>query len=292
MFAAGVAAMLLMTAGCATGGSDSTAVSPVTVTVTGTSPSPASPSSPVSAPPSGAGAALAPGFAAVAAGTGLTVGIAIAPVGRNAAAQIVLGDRAARVAWSTIKVPLAVAAERANGPSAAETNAIVNSDNASAEQLWSSLGSDAEAAQRVTAVLREGGDTRTRVPAEHLRAGFTIFGQTVWTLPAAATFTAHLPCMPTTAHVISLMGEVAGNQQWGIEAMRLPRSTAVKGGWGPGVDGGYLVRQIGLITYRDGEKTAVAMSAVGGSMSSGIAALDAVGTWLDKNLATLPRGSC
>ncbi len=228
----------------------------------------------------------------MAAQVGVPVGVALAPVGRGDSRPIMLGDNTPQVAWSTIKVPLAVAAERQNGPSTAESNAIINSDNASAEALWSSLGSDAVAARKVTAVLREGGDTQSTVPAQRLRAGFTVFGQTVWTLPAAATFTAHLPCMPGTAHVVSLMGQVAGNQQWGIEVMSTPRSTAVKGGWGPGVDGSYLVRQIGLITFSDGRQTAVAMSAAGGSMSGGIAALNAIGNWLNRNAARLPRGAC
>ena len=284
-----VAVCALGVSGCSTAGRGDGQVTPVTVTVTGSTTSqasaPASPSAPVANP-------LARGFGAVAAQVGVPVGVALAPVGRGDSRPIMLGDNTPQVAWSTIKVPLAVAAERQNGPSTAESNAIINSDNASAEALWSSLGSDAVAARKVTAVLREGGDTQSTVPAQRLRAGFTVFGQTVWTLPAAATFTAHLPCMPGTAHVVSLMGQVAGNQQWGIEVMSTPRSTAVKGGWGPGVDGSYLVRQIGLITFSDGRQTAVAMSAAGGSMSGGIAALNAIGNWLNRNAARLPRGAC
>ncbi|OPX09079.1 hypothetical protein B1964_25660, partial [Gordonia sp. i37] len=186
----------------------------------------------------------------------------------------------------------AVAAERENGTSTAESNAIINSDNQAAEQLWASLGSNTEASAKVTAVLREGGNPNTVVPSQQLRSGFTIFGQTRWTLPDAATFAGHLPCMPGTGHVLSLMGQVAGNQQWGVEIMQIPKTTAVKGGWGPGVDGAYLVRQIGVLTYRDGQQSAVAMSAVGGSMSSGTAALNALGNWLNQNIAALPRGRC
>lgn len=283
-----LAVCALGVAGCSTSRGAEGQVTPVTVTVTASTTSPVVPSTTSKAPSAGQ---LAQGFATVAAQVGMPIGVAIAPVGKGTGGPIILGDNTPRVAWSTIKVPLAVAAERENGPSTAESNAIINSDNASAEALWSSLGSDAAAARRVTAVLREGGDTRSAVPAQRLRDGFTIFGQTVWPLPAAATFTAHLPCMPGTSHVVSLMGQVAGNQQWGVEVMSAPRSTAVKGGWGPDVDGTYLVRQIGLITYRDGRQTAVAMSA-GGTMSSGTAALNAIANWLDRNIARLPRGRC
>ncbi|MEP9413098.1 hypothetical protein ABLE92_01920 [Gordonia sp. VNQ95] len=288
-----VAVAAVVSTGCAT--SDSAGPqSTVTVYASPSSSSTSSSayaSSPSSVTPA-SNQALAASFRRVASGTGLTVGVAVAPVGGASRPTITLGDLTPGVAWSTIKVPLAVAAERENGESASESNAIINSDNASAEALWASLGSNEEASRKVTAVLREGGNPNVVVPSVQQRAGFTIFGQTVWTLPAAATFVGHLPCMPGTEHVVSLMGQVAGNQQWGVEVMRLPKATAVKGGWGPGVDGSYLVRQIGLITYRSGEQSAVAMSAVGGSMSGGIAALNAIGNWLNANIAALPRGRC
>lgn len=285
-----VAAMVL--SGCASGDSESGPTSTVTVYATPSSSAPSASSASSSSPSSAANPALAASFQKVASGTGLRVGVAVAPVGEDSKATMVFGDRDPGVAWSTIKVPLAVAAERENGRSDAETNAIINSDNASAEELWASLGTAEEASAAVTAVLREGGNPDVTVPSQQLRAGFTVFGQTVWSLPDAATFTGHLPCMPGTEHVVSLMGQVAGNQQWGVEIMRLPKSTAVKGGWGPGVDGAYLVRQIGLITYRNGARSAVAMSAVGGSMSGGIAALNAMANWLNQNITALPRGGC
>ncbi|MGC4933790.1 hypothetical protein ACLQ3C_08905 [Gordonia sp. DT30] len=285
-----VVAGLVAATGCATSNSPA---SRSTVTVYA-SPSSSTGASTSSVAPSGIGAnpALAAGFRRVATGTGLRVGVAVAPVGRTAHATMVFGDQTPQVAWSSIKVPLAVAAERENGRSTAESNAIINSDNSAAEQLWASLGSNTEASAKVTAVLREGGNPNTVVPTQQLRSGFTIFGQTVWTLPDAATFAGHLPCMPGTAHVLALMGQVAGNQQWGAEIMSAPKTTAVKGGWGPGVDGAYLVRQLGVITYRDGQQSAVAMSAVGGSMSAGTAALNAIANWLNQNIAALPRGRC
>lgn len=274
--------------GCATSDTADRPISPVTVTVTASSPASSwsAPATPSAA--NAAAGALAASFARLR----LPVGIAIMPVGTGTAAPIVVGQTVPTVAWSTIKVPLAVAAQRKNGPSPAETNAIVNSDNASAEQLWSSLGDDRIAAAAVTEVLREGGDSTTIVPSQHLRAGYTIFGQTLWALPDAATFTAHLPCLPGTGHVVSLMGQVAGNQQWGVEVMSQPSSTAVKGGWGPGATSGYVVRQIGLLTFRDSSMTAVAMSTVGTSMSAGIASLNAAANWLNRNLVRLPRGRC
>ncbi|MFZ2512071.1 MAG: hypothetical protein WAW85_13410 [Gordonia sp. (in: high G+C Gram-positive bacteria)] len=219
------------------------------------------------------------------------VGISIAAVGGGEVVS--MGDQVSQVAWSTIKVPLALAAQRANGISAAETTAIINSDNASAETLWASLGTPEQAAEAVTGILREGKDTKTEVPAERRRAEFTIFGQTVWALDDAATFTANLPCLPGSEHVVGLMGQVAGNQNWGIESIA-SNTTAVKGGWGPAVSGGYVVRQIGVLTRKNGSQIAFALSTYTqqSTMESGIAALDQVGRWIGKNLKLMPSGNC
>ncbi|MBB4135427.1 hypothetical protein BKA16_001979 [Gordonia humi] len=219
------------------------------------------------------------------------VGLAVEAVGGGN--SMVFGDQTPRVAWSTIKVPIALAAERRNGASDSESAAIIDSDNAAAEALWASLGSPDQAAAAVTEVLREGGDETTTVPSQKLRPEYTVFGQTSWPLADAATFTAHLPCLPGSEHVVSLMGQVAGNQQWGLEVIPA-RATAVKGGWGPNADGGYVVRQIGLVTLKNGRRAAVAMStyAPGASMDSGIAALNQVGGWVGRHLASLPAGRC
>lgn len=221
------------------------------------------------------------------------VSVSIVAVGTSATPRIDLGTLPTQVAWSTIKVPLAIAAERKNGPQTSTAAAIQQSDNTSAEALWASLGSDQTAAAAVNAVLREGGSTAD-VPSTRLRAGFTIFGQTRWPVPDAATFSAHLPCMSGTKRVIGYMETVAGNQQWGAEIMTKPSATAVKGGWGPGPTSGYVVRQIGFITNRDGSMSAITMAtlAPGSSLGSGTAVLNQVAKWLNANVKALPRGSC
>lgn len=235
---------------------------------------------------------LRDGFAELSQTLAQPVGISIAPVGGDTTLD--LGDQTAQVAWSTIKVPLALAAQRQNGAAvtADVTAAIISSDNAAAERLWASLGPPQTAAEQVERVLAEAGDTTTEVSSERSRPGFTAFGQTVWTLPASAGFTAGLPCLPDSGNVVDLMGRVDGGQQWGLS--RVDRSVAVKGGWGPLLDGGYLVRQIGIITADDGQQIAVSMSthAPGATMDSGIAALNEVGDWLNTQLRSLPRGRC
>lgn len=287
---AGVLVVLALAGGaaaCSDGDSAPTATEIVYVTESaGQAPS-STESSPAATPKRG----LAASFAALTRELGQPVGVSMAPVGGGEVVS--LGEQTPQVAWSTIKVPLALAAQRKNGRMPAESPAIVASDNGSAEALWASLGTDQQAAAAVTAVLREGGDENSVVPSERRRPEFTIFGQTVWALPDAATFTANLPCLPDSEYVVSLMGQVAENQQWGIEVIP-NRSTAVKGGWGPSAGGGYVVRQIGLLTRKDGKQTAFALTtyAPGASLSSGIAALNRVGQWLGARLAALPAGRC
>src|SRR4051794_29666211 len=99
---------------------------------------------------------LAQSFAAYGAPLPGTVGLAYLPVGGKGV--VTLGDWTRGVAWSTSKVPLAIAALRAAREAAEPyvTEAISRSDNAAAERLWSMLGPPAAAAVAVEAVLRGG----------------------------------------------------------------------------------------------------------------------------------------
>ncbi|MFT4201385.1 hypothetical protein [Gordonia sp. (in: high G+C Gram-positive bacteria)] len=263
---------------------------------------PAPPSSTVKRPAPGPSMAQATGRLGAAAlqlnkrleplGLNQKVAVAITPVGVPAA-PIVIGDAAPQVAWSTIKVPLAIAAERKKGAMMPQTVAAISaSDNDAAQALWNSLGTNEEAAAAVTRVLREAGDTKSVVPSTQKRPPYTIFGQTSWSAASAARFTAGMACLPDSARVRQLMGRVDANQQWGATTMKTP--VEVKGGWGPGVSGGYVVRQNALITHRDGSQTAVAMVTFGPgtTMESGTAALNHVGAWLSAQSKNLPRGYC
>ncbi|WP_286135188.1 hypothetical protein [Mycobacterium sp. UM_Kg1] len=217
------------------------------------------------------------------------VGLAYAPVGQNGV--VTLGSLQSGVAWSTIKVPLAIAAIHANRPNAQElaAKAVTASDNDAAEQLWSSLGPAPQAAQQVQAVLRAGGDTGTAVESRRLRPEFSAFGQTQWPLARQAVFAAHLPCMPPAAPVYSLMRNTVTDQRWGLAGIGAP----TKGGWGPGRDGGYLVRQFGIVgTPRGDLAVALAAEPKDGSFGSGVAALNQMTQWLSAHAAELPGGRC
>ncbi|MFT4086734.1 MAG: hypothetical protein QM658_06195 [Gordonia sp. (in: high G+C Gram-positive bacteria)] len=223
------------------------------------------------------------------------VGVAITSVG-GTGEVITLGDQTPRVAWSTIKVPLSIAALR-HSPGDAKiaktvSTAIINSDNDAALTLRKSLGTPAQGQKQMNEVFRAGGDPGTK--AVDIKSDEETFGLTVWPLAGAAAFASNLPCTADADDVLKWMGDVAGNQDWGLRAMGKPRQVAVKGGWGPADGGGYEVRQLGVITHPSGEQTAVTMSTYvpGQTFEAGTATLNKVARWLDANLKKLPRGRC
>lgn len=232
---------------------------------------------------------LQTGFAKLANTIPATVGIAFAPVGQSRATA--LGAWSSGVAWSTIKVPLAIAALRSNrtNAQALAARAITQSDNAAAEQLWSELGSPAQAARQVQAILRAGGDGGTVVESRRLRPGFTAFGQTQWSLARQAQFAAQLPCIAGAGPVVNLMRNVVGDQRWGLAAGGAP----AKGGWGPGQTAGYLVRQFGVLPTSTGQLgVALAAEPRDGTFDSGVRALNQLSDWATKHLSRLPGGRC
>lgn len=162
-----------------------------------------------------------------------------------------LGSLTGGTAWSTAKVPVAMAAIDAGvGSSGDLRQAITASDNAAAERLWSALGGGSRAARAATAQLRAAGDGRTTVQSQRLRPGFTAFGQTAWRLSDQARFVAGMACSAQGAGVLGLMGSVIPAQRWGLG--QAGSSQRLKGGWGPGLTpgaaDGWMERQMGIVT--------------------------------------------
>ncbi|GAA4665912.1 hypothetical protein GCM10023197_21200 [Gordonia humi] len=223
------------------------------------------------------------------------IGLSITPVGGDEAMNF--GTVRTARAWSTLKVPVSIAAERANGKKVVADirPAIRASDNDAAERLWASMDDDKTAVADVTAVLREGHDSVTRIRSSLSRPS-SYPGATNWTLEQQSVFGAHLPCLPDSSRVLGYMRTVESNQQWGVKTMRKRGvTTAVKGGWGPVNDatGKYVVRQLGVVTTPRGA-FAVSMAALpsSGSFEDGIAMLNRVGGWVGANLNKLPVGGC
>jgi hypothetical protein len=199
-----------------------------------------------------------------------------------------LGRWSSGVAWSTIKVPLAIAALRHDRRLAQDlvVKAITESDNPASEQLWSQLGNPADAARQVEAIIRESGDASTMVESRRLRRGFTAFGQTQWTLDRQATYAAQLSVIPDGAAVIGLMHQITDVQRWGLAA----KGIAAKAGWGPGVHGGYLVRQFGIVPTQSGQwGVALAAEAHDGVFETGVEVVNSLSDWLVSRLPALAR---
>jgi len=241
-----------------------------------------------SAPPK---EALEADFAALENRLQAKIGVAVSAVGTGQT-PMALGDWQEGPAWSTIKVPLVIAAYRQQKPPKITDTmraAIIESDNAAAESIWETLGDPTIAAGQVQQILQETGDATT-VESRKLRPEFTAFGQTVWSLVNQVRFTASAACNSEDQPVFDLMGQVVPDQSWGIGGIP---GTQFKGGWGPSLSGKYLVRQIGVLTTPAG-KVAVAIAAepASGQFADGTQELGEVAKWLTGHLAAMPAGQC
>lgn len=233
---------------------------------------------------------LAADFATLLPSLGGRAGMAVMAVGGNVVAT--MGNWTAGPAWSTMKVPLALAALHGNSatPSYELSAAITESDNSAADQLWQSLGTPDQAAQQIDAILRQGGDTVTQVPANRTRSDYSAFGQATWALTDQVRFASRLPCLPNAGTVTDLMGKVVYGQQWGLGHLD---NVAYKGGWGPDQSGNYLVRQLGLVQTPNGQMAvAVAAQANSGGLDDGEAMLNKIAPLIVKHLGDLPAGKC
>jgi hypothetical protein len=244
-------------------------------------------------------------FERVAAGLSGEVGAAIGPPGSSEATSF--GSLQSGSAWSTSKVPIALRVlEDAGGPSGLSSaqaeemrSALTLSDNEAAAALFGNLerghGGLGGASAAVGEVLREGGDDNTQI-STHGRGEFSTYGQTEWSLANQQRFMSSLAagCVggPESSHyVLDLMGEVSSDT-WGLGSAGLPARW--KGGWGPGVDGGYLVRQMGIL-YVGNKEAVVTLAALptDGQFATGESMATTVAQWLAKQaprFAASPSG--
>lgn len=147
-------------------------------------------------------------------------------------------------AWSTSKVPVAVASSRDNEWVADLVPTMISeSDNDAAETLWVAMGGPNDAAAAVNEVLAEGGDVTTEFDA------MVAPGDTPWELEDQAAFAANLSCIDGAEPVLEAMGEIVDYQSYGLGQIDGAR---FKGGWGPDDEGGYLSRQLGTIPVEGG----------------------------------------
>jgi hypothetical protein len=197
------------------------------------------------------------------------------------------------VAWSTAKVPVAMAAISAGVARRSDlVQAITASDNASAERLWSALGEGETAAAAATQQLRDAGDERTQIQPQRLRSGYTAFGQTQWALTDQVRFVAGMACAGPGPDVLALMGDVIAGQRWGLGSTG--NQAEFKAGWGPGVNAGaadgWLDRQMGIVTI-GGRPVAVAMGSTAAGHDTATMNLTAIARWVVShvNAESAPR---
>lgn len=271
-------------AGCAGAGEPETVVVTSTSLVPEHTPAPVSqqhPSEALPAAPNEVQPLLDATVANVQASFGGQLGVATAGESGPAAAGFV----AASPAWSTIKVPIAVAALRTvPGLEQDARLAITASDNAAAERLYSAAGPEA-----VNAVLGEVGLV-TPVNTVKLRQEFSTFGQTALSVGDEALLASSLACVNGAAPVLQLMGQVDPSQAYGLGAI----GGLFKGGWGPDVNGLYQVRQFGLVPRGDGTWAPLALTALpaDGTYATGQAMLTTAAQQLAAGAMTLPPAAC
>jgi hypothetical protein len=234
-------------------------------------------------------------FTALQHSIGSPIGVAVSGLGLGQKVQVTGGLRDA-VAWSTSKVPVAMAVYAAGMAGSQQANlhaAITASDNAAAERLWSALGGGQTAARAADAQLQAAGDTRTVMESRTLRSGFTPFGQTDWKLTDQVRFTAGMACTDAGTQVLGLMNQTIAAQRWGLGSAGV--EAQMKGGWGPGtrpgVGGGYLDRQMGVLVIK-GKPMAVTIAALpsDGQHGTGTAQLTRIAKWVvgHANVRRLP----
>lgn len=216
-------------------------------------------------------------------------GVTVGGTGRSSAASG--GPLASGPAWSTIKVPIAQRVlEDGGGPDAVGERvrsqisaAITWSDNDAAAALFSRLeaghGGLEAASGAVDQVLRAAGDATTEISTRG-RDGFSTYGQTEWALVDQHRYLAALAggCTGDAASrefLLRQMGAVGGSDTFGLGSTGL--AGRWKGGWGPGVDGRYLVRQMGVVDAARGP-VVVTMAAIpeDGTFETGQAMLDRI----------------
>ncbi|MFC4126417.1 hypothetical protein [Nocardia rhizosphaerae] len=220
------------------------------------------------------------------------VGMALMPVGGER--MTIYGDWTTGIAWSTIKVPLAVAALRHDQDRSIfemVRAAITVSDNDAAADLWYSLGTGRQAAAAVQQVLDEADAAAVGEYGPHTELDHTSFGSTEWSLANQVRFASRLPCLAGTELVTELMGEITPEQSWGLGLLD---GTEFKGGWGPDDDTGvYTVRQFGLVPVGSGLlAVALAAQADSGSFTDTTALLDRMAMLLARHLPELRGGVC
>ena len=240
---------------------------------------------------------------------GVRAGIAVAPTNGDASSVTSWGSWPGGRAWSTIKVPLAIAASNHSGGTlsgsgypygacsaassvnSAIASAINSSNNCSAWNLWQYLGGNSStAANAVMNTLKAGKDTSTVVPSSPTGGGLTS-GQANWSIANQALFAANIASVPDHHYTFSQMGTHSGGDNSGLYTV-FPGSRTKSGNSGASATAtDTITRQFGIIAIGGGQCSAVALGVNGGSGSNFDWLTELAGI-VKNNLSSLPSGPC
>ncbi|AWB81983.1 hypothetical protein C3B44_06150 [Corynebacterium yudongzhengii] len=156
-------------------------------------------------------------------------------------------------AWSTIKVPIAIAATQ-NGledDSVIEL-AITESDNDASRILWNFLGDTETAALAAEEVMVEGNGPSTLYDTVTTYYGSS-FGNASWPLINQARFAANLECIDGAGPTYAAMGDIV---EWQSDGLAGLDDAHVKGGWSDELETAneylYTYRQLGAVVTDSG----------------------------------------
>lgn len=163
--------------------------------------------------------------------------------------EYLAGAEGAEPAWSTIKVPIAIAALRDGADESLVDAAIKESDNDAAYALWQQVewteGSAIESIQKLL------NDFDSNVEMDQA------FGMSTWKVKDQARFASRLGCVHESEYVYDAMQDIVDWQKWGLSGLDGVHS---KGGWGlDDSDGEYTSRQMGVMPV-DGGEVGIAIS--------------------------------
>lgn len=177
------------------------------------------------------------------------------------------GELTTGPAWSTIKVPIALAAAAKSTANPAQvTSALEASDNNAVAGLWSALGSPSQAAQETQDQIQALAKA-PKVLSQKARPEFSAYGQTQWPLADQAEFGFQVQCAAHADAVTAHMGKVAADQRYGLGQLS---GAHYKPGWGPNESGQYLVREFGYVPGPKGSVgVSIAAQASDGTYASG-----------------------
>lgn len=165
---------------------------------------------------------------------------------------IAVGDKGKGPVWSTIKVPIAIAALKDGADKSLVDLAIKESDNDAAYSLWSQVQwHEGSADKAVEELLEDYGS--------HADIHNTAFGYSTWSLKDQAVFGAELPCIEEADYVHKVLNDIVSWQKIGLSK---EERTRAKSGWGLDEDENeYTYRQFGVHEVT-GKRVGVALSVV------------------------------